>query len=68
MQANGYLLTSPTADGPVRVCANPVQFAGEPPAVRAPAADAGADTEAVLQELGVSWEEIGRLKETGVIS
>jgi len=45
-----------------------VQFAGEPPTVRAPAADAGADTESVLQELGLSWDDIGQLKAAGVIS
>lgn len=68
VQANGYLLESPTADGPVRVCANPVQFAGQPPAVRAPAQDAGAQTEDVLLELGCTWDEIGRWKDAGVIS
>lgn len=68
VQANGYLLSSPTADGPVAVCANPVQFGGEPPTVRAPAQDAGAQTEEVLLELGCSWEDIGRWKEAGVVS
>ena len=68
VQANGYLLESPHPDGPVRVCANPVQFDGAPPAVRRPAADAGADTEEVLLGLGLDWERIGRLKSLGVIS
>ena len=68
VQANGYLLSSPTADGPVSVCANPVQFGGEAPPVRSPAQDAGAQTEEVLLELGCSWEEIGRLKEAGGVS
>ena len=68
VQANGYLLDSPTADGTVRVCANPVQFAGEPPVVRSPAQDAGAQTEEILLELGCSWEEIGALKEASVVS
>ena len=68
VQANGFLLESPTADGPVRVCANPVQFGGEPPAVRTAAQDSGAQTEEVLLELGCTWEDIGRWKETGVIS
>jgi crotonobetainyl-CoA:carnitine CoA-transferase CaiB-like acyl-CoA transferase len=68
VQANGYLLDSPTAEGTVRVCANPVQFGGTPPVVRRGAQDAGAQTEEVLLELGCSWEEIGCWKEAGVIS
>ena len=68
VRANGYFLYAPTSDGPVRVCANPVQFAGQPPALRSPAAEAGAHTEEVLLELGCSWDEIGRWKERGIIS
>jgi crotonobetainyl-CoA:carnitine CoA-transferase CaiB-like acyl-CoA transferase len=68
VQANGYLLESPGSDGPVRVCANPVQFGGEPPVVRRAAQDAGAQTEEVLLELGCSWEDIARWKEAGVVS
>jgi crotonobetainyl-CoA:carnitine CoA-transferase CaiB-like acyl-CoA transferase len=68
VQANGYLLEAETSEGPVRLCANPVQFGGEPPAVRSPAPDAGAHTEEVLLELGCTWEELARWKEAGVIS
>jgi crotonobetainyl-CoA:carnitine CoA-transferase CaiB-like acyl-CoA transferase len=68
VQANGYLLEAETSGGPVRLCANPVQFGGEPPVVRAPAADAGADTEAVLLEHGCTWDELAAWKEAGVIS
>ena len=68
VQANGYLLESSTPTGPVRVCANPVQFGGAPPEVRRPAQEAGAQTEEVLLELGCSWEEIARWKEAGVVS
>ncbi len=68
VQANGFLLESPTTDGPLRVCANPVQFGGEPPAVRSPAQDTGAQTEEVLLELGCTWDDIGRLKDARVIS
>src|SRR2546428_496375 len=64
VQANGYLLDA----GGVRLCANPVQFCGAPPAVRWPAQDTGAATEEVLQELGCSWEDIARWKDAGVIS
>ena len=68
VQANGYLLDAETADGPVTLCANPVQFGGEPPVVRSPAPDAGAHTEEVLLEHGCTWEDLARWKDTGVIS
>ena len=68
VQANGYLMESPAPEGMVRVCANPVQFGGEPPAVRRPASDAGAHTEEVLLELGCTWEDIARWKEAGVVA
>jgi crotonobetainyl-CoA:carnitine CoA-transferase CaiB-like acyl-CoA transferase len=68
VQANGYLLDSPAAEGPVRVCANPVQFGGEPPAVMRPAQDAGAHTEEILLGLGLGWDDIATLKARGVIA
>jgi crotonobetainyl-CoA:carnitine CoA-transferase CaiB-like acyl-CoA transferase len=52
----------------VRVAASPVQFNSEPPAVRNAAPEIGADTEAVLLDMGCTWEEIGAWKEQGVIS
>jgi crotonobetainyl-CoA:carnitine CoA-transferase CaiB-like acyl-CoA transferase len=66
--ANGYLLDSPSPEGPVRVCANPVQFAGEPPAIERPAQEAGAQTEEILLELGVTWDEIAALKDAKAIA
>jgi crotonobetainyl-CoA:carnitine CoA-transferase CaiB-like acyl-CoA transferase len=68
VRANGYLMQAPGAEGPVTVCANPVQFGGEPPTATRAASDAGAHTEEVLLELGCSWEDIGRFKESGVVS
>ena len=68
VQANGYLLAAETGEGPVRLCANPVQFGGEPPAVRLPACDAGAHTEEVLLEHGYGWDDLARWKESGVVS
>jgi crotonobetainyl-CoA:carnitine CoA-transferase CaiB-like acyl-CoA transferase len=68
VQANGYLLDSPGPDGPVRVCANPVQFGGAPPRIERGAQDAGAQTEEVLLELGCSWDEIAAWKDAGAIA
>jgi crotonobetainyl-CoA:carnitine CoA-transferase CaiB-like acyl-CoA transferase len=67
--ANGYLM--PYDDGAghqTRVAASPLQFDGERPAVRARAPQAGEHTEEVLLEAGYSWDDIGTLKERGVIS
>ena len=45
------------------------QFDGEPTSVRRVAPDPGQDTEEVLLDLlGMSWEDIGELKEKQVIS
>jgi crotonobetainyl-CoA:carnitine CoA-transferase CaiB-like acyl-CoA transferase len=66
--ANGYLLESPTPEGPVRVCANPVQFGGEPPCIERPAQEAGAQTEEILLALGLSWDDIAALKDSGAIA
>jgi crotonobetainyl-CoA:carnitine CoA-transferase CaiB-like acyl-CoA transferase len=68
VQANGFLLEAETADGTVTLCANPVQFGGEPPVVRSAACDAGAHTEEVLLEHGCSWDELARWKDAGVIA
>ncbi len=68
VQANGYLMDAESAEGPVRLCANPVQFGGEPPAVRWTAQDVGAATEDVLLEAGLDWDAIGALKSDGVIT
>ena len=52
---------SPEARAPVRLSATPG-------AVRAPAPELGQHTEEVLLEvLGFEWEQIGRLREQGVI-
>ncbi len=55
------------AGGSVRMVAPPVGFPIEPVLPSGPAPEAGQHTEAVLLELGYSWEEIARLKERGVI-
>jgi crotonobetainyl-CoA:carnitine CoA-transferase CaiB-like acyl-CoA transferase len=54
--------------GAFKVVCSPVQFNGEPTDVRNVAPDVGQDTEAILLELGLSWDDIGALKEQKVIS
>ena len=67
--ANHYILDVERAGAEsVRVSASPVQFNGEPPEVRNGAPDVGADTEAVLLEMGCSWEDLAGWKEAGIIS
>ena len=66
-EANGDVQTVAHADGStVEVVAAPVHFDGRRPPLR-PAPEHGADTEAVLLELGHDWPDITRLKEAGVV-
>ena len=66
--ANGYLLPVERDDGSsFTLVSNPLQFDETPPHLR-PAPDLGQHTEEVLLELGMSWEELARYKESGAIS
>lgn len=65
--ANGYVGEVVVDGEPAyRLPAVPVQFDGQPPALRR-APEHGEDTEAVLVELGYDWDEIIGLKEAEVI-
>jgi crotonobetainyl-CoA:carnitine CoA-transferase CaiB-like acyl-CoA transferase len=65
--ANGYIGDVVVDGEPAyRLPAVPVQFDGEPPALRR-APEHGEDTESILTELGYDWESIIGLKEAGVI-
>lgn len=67
-RANGYLADVPMGGGDVSVpmVTSPAQFDGRPGRPeRAP--ELGEQTEAVLLEMGLSWPEIGALKERGAI-
>jgi crotonobetainyl-CoA:carnitine CoA-transferase CaiB-like acyl-CoA transferase len=46
---------------------NPLQFDETPPTLR-PAPDLGQHTEEILLELGMTWEEMAKYKESGAIS
>jgi len=66
--ANGYIMDfDHPQHGPFRVTASPVQFGDQAPEVRRAAVELGADTEAVLLELGYTWEEIAQHKDSGAI-
>ena len=67
VRANGYIAAVDVGgDVPLPMVTVPVQFDGQPgrPA-RAP--EHGEHTESVLVELGLSWDEIGALKQRGAI-
>ncbi len=65
--ANGYMPELQTAGGTTfQLVANPVQFDEAAPALR-PAPEHGQDTETVLLELGLEWDEIARHKQSGAI-
>lgn len=67
VEANGYIGEVVIDGGPsYRLPAVPVQFDGAPPSLRR-APEHGEDTEALLLELGYGWEDIGELKDAGVV-
>jgi CoA:oxalate CoA-transferase len=45
----------------------PIKFTEDPCRLRRPAPDLGADTEAVLRELGYSSDEISRSRKAGIV-
>lgn len=55
------------AGGSVRMVAPPASFSRSSAVPRGPAPEAGQDTEAVLLELGYTWDAIAALKERGAI-
>lgn len=66
--ANGYLVpVHPPNEDPYSLVGAPVQFDEQPPTELRPAPQHGQDTEDVLLELGLSWDDIIRHKEAGVI-
>jgi crotonobetainyl-CoA:carnitine CoA-transferase CaiB-like acyl-CoA transferase len=65
--ANDYMPRIQSDDGqPILLVASPVQFDGGPAELR-PAPEHGQHTEQVALELGLSWEDIAELKNTGAL-
>jgi crotonobetainyl-CoA:carnitine CoA-transferase CaiB-like acyl-CoA transferase len=66
--ANDYVTTVEHPSGAtLRLVPPPVQFDGAPPAL-GHAPEVGADTEAVLLELGYDWDDLVRYKDLGAIT
>jgi crotonobetainyl-CoA:carnitine CoA-transferase CaiB-like acyl-CoA transferase len=67
VSANGYLADVAVAGGdPFRVPTGAVQFDERPAAIRR-APEHGQHSEEILLELGMEWDEIAKLKRTGVV-
>lgn len=68
VQANAMLtkLDHPT-HGELSIVAPPVNLSATPGDIRTPAPEFGQHTEEVLLEAGYTWEEIGALRDSGVI-
>jgi crotonobetainyl-CoA:carnitine CoA-transferase CaiB-like acyl-CoA transferase len=65
--ANGYVVSVAGDRGPYPLVASPAQIDNRAPALtRAP--DHGEHTEQILLELGVDWDDVERLKSTGVVN
>jgi len=66
--ANGYIAELDAGDeSTFRLVSSPIQF-GEEPNRPSRAPEAGQHTEEILQEIGLDWDEISRLKSIGAIN
>ena len=67
-RANGYITQLPHPHyGEITVVGSAIQYDREPTELPGPPPELGDHTEIYLQELGYDWDEIGRLRDSGVI-
>jgi crotonobetainyl-CoA:carnitine CoA-transferase CaiB-like acyl-CoA transferase len=67
-EAIGAFAETSLPDGrPLRIVKSPVAFGATPAAVGGPAPELGQHTEEVLLDAGFTWEDIGRLKDSGTL-
>jgi crotonobetainyl-CoA:carnitine CoA-transferase CaiB-like acyl-CoA transferase len=66
-EASGVFFEGPTADGPSKLVATPVDFSATPWNPLRACPELGEHTEEVLLELGYDWDRIIELKESSVI-
>ncbi|MGH2584727.1 MAG: CaiB/BaiF CoA transferase family protein [Dehalococcoidia bacterium] len=68
LDANGYLATVEHPDlGTLRTAGIPIQMSGTPPGPAGHSPELGQQTEAVLLELGYTWEQMEQLRRDEVI-
>ena len=67
-EAVGAFAATELPDGrPLRIVKSPVEFTTTPSVVAGPAPELGQHTEEVLLELGYTWDDIGALKDAGLL-
>ncbi len=64
---NGMIVETPAEGGPFRTVSIPIRFSDSHVEPRGPAPEIGQHTEEVLVESGLTWEEIGALRDGGVL-
>jgi formyl-CoA transferase len=68
VEPNGYLPTLTSNEGiEFRIVATPIAFDDEPTVPQGPAPELGQDTEMVLIDAGMDWDEISAIRETGAL-
>ena len=65
--ANGFFREMEHPAGKLKLITTPVNFHQDPASFQMPAPEVGEHTEAILLDLGYSWEDIAQLKEQKVI-
>ncbi|MDO8361523.1 MAG: CoA transferase [Actinomycetota bacterium] len=68
IEPNGYLPLVTGNDGlEFRLVSAPMQFGGEPTVPQGPAPELGQDTEMVLMDAGLDWDQISAARESGAL-